>query len=167
MMVTKKIIQFFNALLLAVIAFVLIINVYVIGIRTFTDNPQPTVFGWSWSVVISGSMEPNISVNDLVIAHRQGSYEEKDIIVFKKADTAVVHRIIEKNQDEYITKGDNNNTPDQNPVKPEMVVGKVVATVPQVGLVIEYLRTPLGIVWLILIGIVLTFFQLNPEKSET
>lgn len=167
MMVTKKIRQFFNALLLAVIAFVLIINVYVIGIRTFTDNPQPTVFGWSWSVVISGSMEPNISVNDLVIAHRQDSYEEKDIIVFKKADAAVVHRIIEKNQDEYITKGDNNNTPDQKPVKPEMVVGKVVATVPQVGLVIEYLRTPLGIVWLILIGIVLTFFQLNPEKSET
>lgn len=46
---------------------VLLINVYVIGARAYLGDPLPTVFGYSWAVIGSGSMEPAIKVNDMVI----------------------------------------------------------------------------------------------------
>ncbi|MBQ2817899.1 MAG: hypothetical protein IJF16_08220 [Clostridia bacterium] len=46
---------------------VLLVNVYVIGARAYLGDPLPTVFGYSWAVIGSGSMEPAIKVNDMVI----------------------------------------------------------------------------------------------------
>lgn len=145
----------FSQMLTVILAVMLLANLYAIGARYFTDNPQPTVFGWSWAVVISGSMEPEIGVNDLVVVHEEDSYAVGDVITYRSGSSVVTHRIIDQTEQGFTTKGDSNNTEDSQPVSLNAVIGKVAYVIPNVGLYIAYLRTPLGMTCLVLIGILL------------
>lgn len=139
-------------LITALLAVLLIANLYTLIARQVTGEPQPGVFGWSWAVVVSGSMEPEISVDDLILVHEQDTYEVGDVISFKSNNSVVTHRIIEKGDGYYITQGDMNNTADKQ-ISADAVIGKVKAAVPHVGLVIGYMRTPMGMICLVLLGL--------------
>lgn len=144
-----------GCLFTALLAILLISNLYTAALRHFTGKPQPTVFGWSWAVVVSGSMEPEISVNDLIIVRKHDSYEVGDIISFESNNGSVVtHRIIAKTDTTYTTKGDANNTSD-TPVSETAVIGKVAAIIPFLGIVIQFLRTPMGMLCLVLLGLLI------------
>ena len=81
-------------------------------------SETPNFFGIKTFVIISGSMEPNLKISDIVIIKRceQNELKENDIISFRSGQSVITHRInkiIEtENGVEYITKGDNNNTKD-------------------------------------------------------
>lgn len=137
----------------ALVALLLVCNLYTIGARVVGGVEHPTIFGWSWAVVISGSMEDTIQVDDLVVIHRQESYRAGDIITFHSGNTVVTHRIIGEDATGFITKGDANNAPDIHPVQPAHVIGKVVWVIGGVGTLIGYLRTPLGMLCLVAVGI--------------
>lgn len=155
-------------LITALLAIILICNLYTIGVRYFTGVPQPSVFGWSWAVVISGSMEPEIRVNDMVVVHEEDSYSVGDIITYENGDSVVTHRIIAENTEGYTTKGDHNNTEDMYPVPKDSVIGRVAYVVPGIGLFIQFLRTPLGMTCLVLIGLLLIEipYLLDKRKNE-
>ncbi len=95
-----------------------------------------------WTVAIaSGSMEPNISVGDIVIIDQKvgkNDLKQGQIIVYKRDNTIIVHRIDEvvmsKNEKTYITKGDANKERDNIIVDNKMIIGKVNFKVPYVGL---------------------------------
>ena len=167
MQVLKKIWRVFGGLLTVVLAILLICNLYSIVVRYIAHTPQPSVFGWSWAVVISGSMEPEISVNDLIVVHKEDNYEIGDVITYENGNSVVTHRIVDKNDEEFITKGDFNNTQDLNPVSKNAVVGKVVFVIPKIGLFIEYLRTPLGMTCMVLIGLLLIEIPYLWDKGES
>ena len=64
--------------------------------------------------------------------------KEGDVIQFRKEERiTVMHRVIEIQETEgakfFITKGDDNDEPDTDPVIPQNVVGKVVFTIPKIG----------------------------------
>ena len=62
------------------------------------------------------SMEPTLKPGDLVVAMPSDNYQVGDIIIFKneRQNLMVVHRIVNKTEnDNYITKGDNNDRIDQ------------------------------------------------------
>ena len=158
--------RIFSYVLTVCLALALAANLYTIGVRYFTGKPQPAVFGWSWAVVISGSMEPEIQVNDLIIVREQDSYGIGDIITYENGSSVVTHRIAGKTDDGFITRGDSNNTEDKLPVPQDSVVGKVVHAVPKIGLMIEYLRTPLGMTCLVLIGVLLIEIPYLLEKRK-
>ena len=141
-----------SGLLTGFLALILACNLYTIAMRYFAGVQQPAVFGYSTAVVISGSMSGSIEINDMVVIHREDSYAVGDVITFKSGDSLVTHRIVEETPDGFVTKGDANNAEDTRPVPPEAVVGKVVLVIPGIGLVIEYLRTPLGMTCLVLVG---------------
>ena len=90
--------------------------------------------------VASGSMEPTINVGDVVIVKKCGSndIEINDIIEYTRKDYSVIHRVIDKYQKDgtfyFITKGDNNNGADSDPVSEEMLKGKVIARIPYIAL---------------------------------
>lgn len=155
-------------LITALLAIILICNLYTIGVRHFTGAPQPAVFGWSWAVVISGSMEPEIMVNDMVVVHEEDTYAVGDIITYESGDSVVTHRIIAETAEGYTTKGDHNNTEDMYPVPKSSVIGTVSYVVPGVGLFIQYLRTPLGMTCMVLIGFLLIEipYLLDNRKNE-
>lgn len=144
--------RFLCALLTAVLVLVLVFNVYTFVARFTTDDPYPLVFGYGTAVVLSGSMEDVISVNDLVIYKQQSEYEVGDIVSYNSGSSLVTHRIIELTETGYITKGDANNTPD-SPILAEQVIGEVRVIVPGVGAGIEFAQSPLGM--MILIGVLM------------
>ena len=160
--------KIFGWVVTAFLALLLLANLYTIGVRHFTDTPQPAVFGWSWAVVISGSMEPNIRVDDLVVVHEEDSYAVGDVITYQSGSSVVTHRIVAQTPNGYTTRGDANNTDDINPVPKSYVIGKVTYVVPGVGLFIQYLRTPLGMTCMVLIGFLLIEipYLLDKRKNE-
>ena len=105
-------------------------------------------------VIISGSMEPELPVGSVCLVDcQQKEPEAGDIISYKAKDTIITHRVIEKRDDGYITKGDSNSVADPGIVKPKQIFGTVICSIPKVGYAVMFMRTLKGIV-LIAIGAV-------------
>ena len=156
-----------SGLVTALLAVLLCCNLYLIGARALNKASQPTIFGYSAAVVVSGSMSGTIEVNDMVIFHRESSYAPDDIVTYKSGGSLVTHRIVEETEEGFITKGDANNTPDREPVPMENIVGKVALTIPKIGLLANFLRTPLGMLCLVLAGMLMVSFPVQAEKKGT
>ena len=95
----------------------------------------------------SGSMTGVINKGDVVVYKQLGDYvpEMNDILVFKKENKLIVHRIIdivEVNDDEYVyyTKGDANPSPDGYPLLREDLVGIVKFRIPFIGIPSVYIH---------------------------
>ena len=151
----SKPLRVLSAIVTVILALLLAANVYVIAARAVTGEPQPTVFGFSAAVVVTGSMSPAIEPGDLVVCRRSADYAVGDVITFRSGASLVTHRIVCDTPDGFTTKGDANNVADADSVPRGAVVGKVVFTVPKLGIFIEKLRTPLGMTVLVLIGFAL------------
>ena len=90
------------------------------------------------TAIATGSMEPEISVGDMVVvADWQRELTVGDVIAYAHDGKTIVHRITEITQQPegtaYITQGDANNAPDADPVQPSQIEGKVVARIPALG----------------------------------
>ena len=108
----------------------------------------PTVLGFTGVTVISGSMEPEISVGDYVIIKkpRKEDIQKGTIITFEQDGVLVTHRVESVVSDGvYSTKGDANNTVDSKLVKFENILGTSVLVVPKFGKLLLWLRTIPGI----------------------
>lgn len=134
----------------------------------------PRILGYESFAVVSGSMEPNISVGSIVFAKEESFDELKvgDVISFRLSDQAnATHRIvaIDQEKQQFTTKGDANNAEDKNPVEYKSVIGKVNFTIPLLGFISVYIKTPLGIAvgcGLVFIIILLNFLPDIFEKKE-
>lgn len=156
--------------LTGLLALLLIYNLIHIGVRIFTGEKNGTILGYTSAVVVTGSMEPNISVNDLVIIHKEDEYAVRDVITYvSQNNNLVTHRIIEITEEGFVTQGDANNTIDiESPIRLENVVGKVVFTIPAVGAAIDMIQTPLGMMCLVLVCFVLLVWPMYvPDRKET
>lgn len=130
----KKALKILDVIITVLLLFVIVCNLYIAIARRATGKLQPTTFGFSTAVVVSGSMEDAISVNDLIIDKAQKEYSVGDIISFESGSSVVTHRIVGEKDGGFVTKGDANNTEDRDIVKKENIIGKVVLTVPKIGL---------------------------------
>ena len=115
-------------------------------------------------VVLTGSMIPEILVNDVVVTKRVDVEELKvgDIITFISTDSRfsgiiVTHRIKQIFRDpvtgkyEFETKGDNNNTEDFVHAEADKVLGKVILKIPKLGYIQYFLASKGGWIFVILI----------------
>jgi signal peptidase len=133
---------------------------FIIGIATIITifllfyRPVSLAGDTRYEPVFSGSMEPAIPVGGIVVIKPVDPETLKigDIICFKLTEpTSITHRIINITDQGFITKGDANEDPDQWIVKKENVIGKVILTVPFVGYLGYFVRTPIGFILLIII----------------
>ncbi len=99
------------------------------------------VFGYSIFNVATGSMEPAISQNDIIIVKEEKSYELNDIVTFRSDNAYVTHRVISKSGNSLITKGDANNAKDVS-IKQEDVIGRVVKVIKQGGVWQQIFTSP-------------------------
>ena len=91
--------------------------------ESYFFNRRPTF-------VITGSMEPVIQVNSLVVLEPVSfaDLNEGDIVRYTSGrGYSVMHRIIHKTPSYIVTKGDNNDLADTFPVFPQQVTGRVVS----------------------------------------
>lgn len=86
----------------------------------------PSFWGHNPLVVISGSMEPTLKVGGLLYYQEQelDEFETGDILVYQTKDHIISHRIIEKEENGFITKGDANNSVDSSLINNNQVLGK-------------------------------------------
>ena len=106
----------------------------------------PFVAGFRPVVVLSGSMEPTYPVGSMIY-YRASNFENIDVgdaITFRLGGEALAtHRVIKKDDinREFVTKGDNNQTEDVQPVAYENVVGKTSnVAIYYVGFIGIYIR---------------------------
>ncbi|YCK79797.1 Ig-like domain-containing protein (plasmid) [Arthrobacter sp. D3-18] len=106
----------------------------------------PALFGWSGSVVQSGSMEPHISPGDVVLTSELSDDEPVPVggvVAYLSPAEAEpdgtaktrLHRVVDANDDgTYVTAGDANMDVDSTPMKREQISGRARILVPMVGL---------------------------------
>lgn len=149
----KRIFHIIRLLFVLFLIIILCINIYMIVQRTFLGNGMPTVFGYTTAVVVSDSMEEYLYKDDMVLVKRQSAYHPGDVILFEdESGLYVTHRIVAKEGEQFITRGDANNIEDPSPTSSEKVVGKVIGVYHSVGKVMNFFLTPLGIAVLVIIG---------------
>ena len=151
-----------RVILLAVISLIIGLRLYNWNARTLAGNQMPMPFGWGFSVVLSGSMEPKLSINDLVIVHEQSGYEVGDIVVYQDENMLVIHEIVSIDGDEVITKGEANDVADA-PISAADIKGKAMLNISFVGVLIRFLKTPVGFILVLAAAVVL--FEL-PHLQE-
>lgn len=96
-------------------------------------------------VVHTGSMSPTIPSRSAVIV-QEHHYRVGQPIAFLADGTVITHRLISVNADgTIITKGDANETPDPWQVRTSAIIGGVVASPPELGYWLTYLKNPLGL----------------------
>lgn len=105
--------------------FIIIVLVYVIASKLILKKSYPNVFGYTYMQVKTGSMAPSLNINDIVIIKLKTNYKVNDIVTFEQDGYFITHRIIKMNGDKILTKGDSNNTEDDE-IGASLVVGKVV-----------------------------------------
>ncbi len=145
----------------AVLLFLLFIFTALAADRVISKNNIPSVFGYSPLTVLTGSMEPSIYAGDMVIIKSQSEYSVGDVVTYtvNGGQASVTHQIIESYVEGgvryFITKGTNNNAEDPNPVASSQVVGKVVLVIPDLGIFLEWLKTPSGITLIFLFACII------------
>lgn len=159
---------------------ILIINLYIIYQARTNKEEVPSILGYKPFIVLSGSMETEIHRGDLILVKEIEPSELvlEDVITFRDADdTITTHRIIDIVEREgityFITKGDNNNSQDQNLVEFEDVEGIYVLRIPAVGNIMNSLAEPttivivgLGITVLFIIGYSISTKKLKEEERQ-
>lgn len=122
-----------NIILDIIIIAVIIILLYSIIQKNITKENYTNIFGYTFLEVLTGSMSGTIEIGDGVIVKLTKDVEKEDIIVYEKDNSLITHRLIEKQNDKLIAKGDANNTQDE-PITQEMIVGKVIKIIPNANL---------------------------------
>lgn len=99
-------------------------------------------FRYSMIAIGSGSMEPYIAKGDAIVYERfkdSGEVKIGNILVFKKENKIIVHRIIDivevnDNEKVYYTKGDANSKEDGFPLTEDEILGVVKLRIKYIGI---------------------------------
>lgn len=152
-------------LILGILAVFIGINVFQLNATHLTGNAVPMPFGFGASVVLSGSMEPTLSVGDLLIVRQQESYETDDIVVYQSGSMPVVHRIMEITEETVVTRGDANNTNDE-PFPITAIKGEVIGVIPLVGYLLWALKSPIATILMLAAAVLLVELSFRSGKAE-
>ena len=140
------------------------------------------LLGYQCYTVISGSMEPEYHVGDLIYVKKVPVSEITvgTPITFVLNEDLVVatHRVIEVDaaNQRFYTKGDANEIADSEPVHFNNVIGVPQFSIPKLGYVSDFVQNPPGTYITVAVGAVLIFFAFVPdmfskkekeEKEET
>lgn len=136
------------------------------------NGGKPNIFGYEILTVLSGSMEPGIPTGSIIgvkpVTDRS-NLQVGDVVTFRaseRADMLITHRIIEiqgeGNSLSFITQGDNNDSPDTEPVTANNIVAKYEnIMIPYIGYVFAYSKTKMGIIFMMIVpGAILVLSQI-------
>ena len=163
----KKFLPVLRMAFLILVSLVVGLKIYAWNARSLTGNVLPMPFGYGGAVVLSGSMEPAIMVDELIIVKAEDSYEVGDVVVYQSGSMMVVHRIMDMDGERVITRGDANNM-DDSPVELTQIKGKVIYHIPKVGGVVRILKTPVATLILIVAAVLSVElpYQRDKEKKD-
>lgn len=99
--------------------------IYTFIVTDLLKKDYVNVFGYTYFVVATGSMSGTIEVDDVIFVKITKDVKTNEIITYKNKDGDIItHRLVNKNGNTYITKGDVNNAVD-DAVTRDQIIGKV------------------------------------------
>lgn len=163
---------------------ILIINCCLIVKSIVKPDEVPSLGKYSFLIVLTESMEPDIKPGDLILCKKTSISDIKEGMVISfydpasKSKTIVTHKInkIEVNEDgtiNYYTQGINNNIEDRYPVPSENVIGVYTKIrFMFIGSIIIFIQKPVGLITcviapILIIGIVwIVLWQKEQKKKQ-
>ena len=150
-MVKKIVFGIFNTISVIIILFAVVVLLVVV---MTPKGEAPSILGYSFFRVMTGSMEPDMPVGSLIVVEETPMQDlgEGDVISFYSRDPSLMgavntHRIVDISKDEeaylFQTKGDANNVVDRYITREEDVIGKVVFTSLIMGKMIRLASNPM------------------------
>lgn len=160
---------------ISIITYTLIIGVLVLIAGLVAVSVLPVPGGIKLFTVQSGSMEPAIWTGSVVVVQPKPSYAVNDVITFISEEDrgnqnpkfTTTHRVISLDGDSFQTKGDANDAPDGSRTKTDLVIGKVILSIPYVGFPVNFAKTREGLIILIIVPATLIVYnELMSIKQE-
>ncbi len=150
---------------LLIVALVLGFSVYTWNAKYLVGDPMPMPLGAGVSVVLTGSMEPELYAGDVVVIRKSMDIAVDDIVVFVQDNMLVIHRVKEINGTEVTTKGDANNGTDA-PVSMEDIKGELWFKIPGAGGVVNAVRHPITVLLVAGVALFLSEWAYKREKKK-
>lgn len=141
------------------------VNVYLLNAERVARNDLPMPFGRGFAIVLSGSMEPELSVDDMIFVKKTDDFSVGDVVVFHDKGSLIVHRVKSIDGDTVTTKGDANNAADE-PISTDSVEGIVTGHLSNVGGIVRALKSPVGIIIILAIAVFLMELSFKSEKKN-
>jgi len=165
MKIIKKILFIILAFVLSLF---LLYNFYTFVSVQILKEDLPTVFGYAFLEVVSGSMEPTIQIGDMILIDTNASsYQEQDIVTFYDVEGSfVTHRILSIDGEMVQTKGDNIHNSLDEPIERKSIVGKYLFKIPGVGKILNAFKTPFTMVMIFIIGIMVCFLVSTDKEGK-
>ena len=160
----NKLKNILRIIVLTLICIILGLRLYSWNASTLVGNAMPMPFGYGSAIVLSGSMEPTLHVDDFLVVKQSDSYQVGDIIVFQNGCELIVHRIISIDEDTITTQGDANNVADA-PISRKDIKGKVQKSIPKFGILVNFLKKPIGVILLLAAAFLLTELSFRKKKE--
>ena len=142
------VLKIFTAVLLLILIMMLFLN---ISTRMSVKKINQGGFvksGYASVVIASGSMEPVLAIDDLLIIKGADLYKPGDIVTYiSDKGYLITHRIKEVSENGYITQGEANNVPD-NEVPAQRILGKNIFVLTGAGMITSWIFSPVNIIFL-------------------
>ena len=167
----SRILGYILNILIILVTIIIILAIYYFVQIKIVNKPYANIFGYTFFEVATGSMDPTIDVGDVIIVKITNEVNENDIIVCNKDNAFITHRLIKIEEDNFITKGDANNTADPMVVRDFQVEGKVMNfSIPELGKYLYYFYTDQILIIIVFAFLILDFlvniFSQSKSKQE-
>jgi signal peptidase len=164
-MVNKKKQLIFRLILFVIISAILGVGIYTMNAKMLMNDMMPMPLGVGMGVVVSGSMEPELSIDDVIFVVKDKDIELDDIVVYQSKGILVVHEVIKIDGDQITTQGTANNTPD-DPIDISSVKGRVAFSISGIGKIISFIKTPFVSIAILLLAVFLLYKSYAAEKNQ-
>lgn len=174
----KKVLRICNRLLTILLVLVILFTGYAfLSVLRAGKDHVPSVFGFSFLRVVTGSMEPTIPVGVMIIVRNTDADKVKtgDIICFYSSDPSIedlpnTHRVVEirnENGDiSFVTKGDATDKIDPYPVTADRLVGVYLRSF-SVGKIYDIIHNPAFFFFGLLLPMIgVIFFEFLKAKNS-
>lgn len=162
---SHKVLTVIGVVICVILIPILIINTTLI-IKSYTNKDEvPKIGGYCPLIVLTGSMEPEISSGDLIICKQVEADDVQvgDVISFfdpeSTGQAVLTHRVTEIVSDggslSFRTKGDANNTEDKTLVPADDLVGEYRFKISGAGNVAMFMQTTAGLIVCVIAPLIL------------
>ena len=162
---SHKVLTIIGTILCIILIPILLINITLI-VKSYTNADEvPKIGGYCPLIVLTGSMEPEISSGDLIIVRKIDGADVKqgDVIAFFDPDgngmSVLTHRVTEiVNEDgtlSFRTKGDANNTEDKALVTSDKLVGIYKTKISGAGNIAMFMQTTAGLIICVVLPLII------------
>jgi signal peptidase len=161
----EKVVEVFKSVFIYLLSACIIVGAILFA---SSKSPNKSIFGYRYYTVLTPSMEPELSVGDLIFVKVSGMQDIQvgDIVTFNPSSdtgTYLTHRVTEIIEDYegtgvtcFKTKGDANEDEDNFLIDEERLIGKESFSIPKMGYVIRFLQLK----WYFVIPVVIMIFVL-------